>query len=1037
MGTLEVTIMADTTWTPYAVEMTAENAKKALVAGLRVAQTPGVLLADGQGGVRTALPGDDYGYPLLQGNGPPSAGNVANVGQHYFDLTASGPPYEYICVGYTEAGFVWRVYGDPGAGFYPKGRFLSLDALQEAIEAGLADAPSPGDAYFIGEAAPYDVYFYDGQTLSWVNLGPLGGNGSTAAGIPPHGAAGQFLIKKTAADYDAVWSDIPDNSIDAAMLKADAVTAAKLADDAVETAAIKNSNVTAAKLADECKNIIRESVALAASAFVSDTTIEGARYKAELAITGCTAAMLPIIAWTAAQSEELEVKRIESAEGKIIIYSADAPGADLTIPTVALISPIGTGSSGTGTGGSGTPGANGVTFTPHLSANGVLSWTNDGGLANPDPVNIKGVPGSKGDKGDKGDPGSDASVTAANIKSALGYTPADSKDIPTVPTALKNPNALTIKAGEAEIIYDGSTVKEINVSMEALDPVWIREQLADMAGDYTEFAPLNAGVAAYLAAAKATYTESDQTASIVANYTSQGTDDPDGLTVDAGASATLEVISLADKTSWTQPNGDKLYNLVPNRVYKWTGASSGTGKAKATDALRMIRMTGARNVRDLGGWPCDGGIVRYGRIFRGGQLSQNNVAIATAWDIAELKALGVKVELDIRATSEQDRTTSVLGDGVEFVSKPTANNAVGLLKNHPDEAVAILNAIFTAVAADKPIYFHCQAGADRTGTIAFVLLALLGVDHVSLDIDYELTSFYDSRKRNASPWPEQWTYINGFTGDSPKEKVTAWALANGITQAQIDAFRTKMIYTGYIATGSGSTTPTTYPVTLTLTNCTSSNEASSAAAGAAYTTTITASSGYTLGGITVTMGGTDISSTAVSGSTVTIANVTGAIVITAAATATPAAKTNLIPTSTDSAGAAFGTNGIKSGTRLNSSGAESTSNLSSFPSAGVTGFMPVTYGKTIEFENCNIPANSPSAAGASVCYCAFYDASYQVITSQYLSAYYSNGYLELDENNHAKTLNTAAKTSPYNLKNAKYFRVSSCDFSGSPAIYVE
>ena len=469
MGTLEVTIMADTTWTPYAVEMTAENAKKALVAGLRVAQTPGILLADGQGGVRTALPGDDYGYPLLQGNGPPSAGNVANVGQHYFDLTASGPPYEYICVGYTEAGFVWRVYGDPGAGFYPKGRFLSLDALLKAIEAGLADAPSPGDAYFIGEAAPYDVHFYDGQTLSWVNLGPLGGNGSTAAGIPPHGAAGQFLIKKTAADYDAVWSDIPDDSIDADMLKADAVTSAKLADDAVETAAIKNANVTAAKLADECKNIIRESVALAASAFVSDTTIEGARYKAELAITGCTAAMLPIIAWTAAQAEELEVKRIQSAAGKIIIYSADAPGADLTIPTVALISPIGTGSSGT-------PGANGVTFTPHLSTDGVLSWTNDGGLANPDPVNIKGAQGPKGDtgatgpQGPKGDTGatgpagSDASVTAANIKAALGYTPADSEDIPTVPTALPNPNALTIKIGSTTVTYDGSAAQTVEIA---------------------------------------------------------------------------------------------------------------------------------------------------------------------------------------------------------------------------------------------------------------------------------------------------------------------------------------------------------------------------------------------------------------------------------------------------------------------------------------------------------------------------------------------------------------------------------------------
>ena len=34
---------------------------------------------------------------------------------------------------------------------------------------------------------------------------------------------------------------------------------------------------------------------------------------------------------------------------------------------------------------------------------GVISWTNDGGLPNPNPVNIKGKDGAKGDKGDKGD----------------------------------------------------------------------------------------------------------------------------------------------------------------------------------------------------------------------------------------------------------------------------------------------------------------------------------------------------------------------------------------------------------------------------------------------------------------------------------------------------------------------------------------------------------------------------------------------------------------------------------------------------------
>lgn len=51
-----------------------------------------------------------------------------------------------------------------------------------------------------------------------------------------------------------------------------------------------------------------------------------------------------------------------------------------------------------------------------------------------------GATGPQGPKGDKGDPGSDASVTDANIKAALGYTPANSANIPTVPTTAINAN---------------------------------------------------------------------------------------------------------------------------------------------------------------------------------------------------------------------------------------------------------------------------------------------------------------------------------------------------------------------------------------------------------------------------------------------------------------------------------------------------------------------------------------------------------------------------------------------------------------------
>lgn len=77
---------------------------------------------------------------------------------------------------------------------------------------------------------------------------------------------------------------------------------------------------------------------------------------------------------------------------------------------------------------------------------------------------------------------------------------------------------------------------------------------------------------------------------------------------------------------------------------------------------------------------------------------------------------------------------------------------------------------------------------------------------------------------------------------------------------------------------------TTHTITNNLTNCTNSNTDISVDHGSSYNATINANSGYELSSLTVTMGGTDITSSAVSGSTISISNVTGNIVITASAT---------------------------------------------------------------------------------------------------------------------------------------------------------
>ena len=159
----------------------------------------------------------------------------------------------------------------------------------------------------------------------------------------------------------------------------------------------------------------------------------------------------------------------------------------------------------------------------------------------------------------------------------------------------------------------------------------------------------------------------------------------------------------------------------------------------------------------------------------------------------------------------------------------------------------------------------------------------------------------------------------------------------------------------------------------TLSHVVTDNEAASIEDGAAYTATLTADTGYTLGTVTVTMGGTDITSTAYSNGNISIASVTGDIVITAVATKI-VSYTNQVPISTDADGNVYNGTGYKDGYRINSSGAEAA--LSGFTA---TGFIPFTKGQTIRIGGEGITYNKYG------CLLMFYDLSKTVIANAGIS----------------------------------------------------
>ena len=114
----------------------------------------------------------------------------------------------------------------------------------------------------------------------------------------------------------------------------------------------------------------------------------------------------------------------------------------------------------------GETGATGAVFTPSVDADGNISWTNNGGLENPEARNIRGPQGATGDtgaQGPKGDTGpqgptgpagSDANVTSANVIAALGYTPYN-KPSSGIPTAdLANTSVTTPKIADHAVSVD-------------------------------------------------------------------------------------------------------------------------------------------------------------------------------------------------------------------------------------------------------------------------------------------------------------------------------------------------------------------------------------------------------------------------------------------------------------------------------------------------------------------------------------------------------------------------------------------------------
>lgn len=133
---------------------------------------------------------------------------------------------------------------------------------------------------------------------------------------------------------------------------------------------------------------------------------------------------------------------------------------------------------------------------------------------------------------------------------------------------------------------------------------------------------------------------------------------------------------------------------------------------------------------------------------------------------------------------------------------------------------------------------------------------------------------YDSDGNTLGIWCTEIIVRRGVSKESSSTGVNYSSYENDIGTLQAKVKRLESLV-------DGGSTPETYGITQSCTNCTSSSNISAVNKNDSFTATYTPNSGYSSVSFIVKMGGTDITTSSVSGNKVTISKVTGNVAITA------------------------------------------------------------------------------------------------------------------------------------------------------------